>query len=198
MKNIPKEIVLHCTDVSKRDVKDQFASVNAYHRGQGYLRSTLGIFVGYHRLITGGKNYKCKEDWEEGCHCKELYADGSSMNIRSLGICVGFDGDIELVDPEEYRLLQKQVWDWQDQYLISSDGVKFHNFYSRGKTCPGSLLDRRWLLALLDRSGAQPTLTPSPVEKPGVQCEKQEAIIEMQNKSLSLYDQLVQLLLKLK
>lgn len=198
MLNTPKEILIHCSDVSYKSNSDQFKSINAYHRDvRGFPRSQAGLFVGYHRLMTGGKNYMCKEDWEEGAHCNKKFEDGVSMNYRSLGVCVGFDGDIEQVPPVEYELLRKQIKDWQFKYNITNDRVKFHRDYDSGKTCPGTLIDRKWLSALLENDPQTlPASPPLPEAKPVEQCDKQEAIIAKQGEVISLFQRIFNLIFK--
>lgn len=170
--NKPKYILIHTTDVSVKTLYDQFKSVNTYHRDvRDFPISSLGYFVGYHRLITGGKNYKCREDSDVGAHCNQV-VDGLSMNFQSCGVCVGFDGDIEPVPTWAYPLLQKQVWDWQDKYKIPNERVKFHRDYATGKTCPGSLITKAWLANLLARPITQP--------KPDDQKDKQIDILLQQ------------------
>jgi hypothetical protein len=199
MQNTPKRILIHCSDVSFTKARDQFKSVNVYHRDErGFPRSSLGFFVGYHRLATGGLLYKCKEDSEEGAHCNQLYTDGVSMNWRSLGICCGFDGDVELMPSPDYELLQKQVWDWQDLYKIADADVVFHRLYATGKTCPGSLLDAQWLKNLLTRPvKPQPDVQPVPQPKPADQCAKQEGIIKAQAEQIGFYQGFVKGLMDL-
>lgn len=182
--NTPKYIVIHSTDVSWKKNPDQFLAVNSYHQSEAFPKSSLGYFVGYHRLITGGKNYKARQDFEGGAHTNQV-VDGLSMNVQSLGICFGGDGDIEYPNPADYDLLQKQVWSWQDAYKIPNDKVFFHRHFNTAKTCPGSLLGDEWMRNLLAR-------TPAP--KPEDQEEKQKAIL-MQKISwlqqlIALYQQL--------
>lgn len=149
MKNEPRFIVLHCTDISHKVIWDQFKAVDNYHKSQGYPKSSLGYNTGYHRLITGGKNYKCKEDWEEGAHTNQV-VDGLSMNLQSLGICIGFDGDVEQMPDDYYTMLQDQIWEWQDKYNIPNENIRFHRSFNLGKTCPGILLSQAWLDNLLN------------------------------------------------
>jgi hypothetical protein len=157
-KNKPTTIIIHGTDYSYRKLKDQFLACDGWHKDRYFPKSTLGWFVGYHRLITGGINYKAREDNEVGAHCNQ-HENGLSMNYQSLGICVGFDGDIEFPTLEDYALLQKQVWEWQDKYQIPPSKIKFHRAYATDKSCPGSLITDQWLKDLLTR--------PKPVvEKP--------------------------------
>lgn len=150
MKNIPKYIILHTTDYSYRNLKDQFLACNGWHRDRDFPLSSLGYFIGYHRFITDGKNYKAREDDEIGAHCNQQ-VDGLTMNLQSLGIVCGFDGDIEMMLPEDYKLFQQQVWNWQDQYGIPPSKVRFHRYYAKDKTCPGSLITDQWLADLLKR-----------------------------------------------
>jgi hypothetical protein len=99
--------------------------------------------VGYHYLITGEREYKCRADTDVGAHCnqgydgKTVYQPGTydstkikSMNYQSIGICVGFDGDIEYPTPIQYGLLQKRIWALQDKYNIPNENVKFHRFFT--------------------------------------------------------------------
>ncbi len=196
MLNTPKEIIIHSTDVSYAANPDQFKAVNQYHMEEGFSRSTLGFFVGYHRLITGGKNYQAREDFEEGCHCNQLYTDGVSMNVRSLGVCVGFDGDTETMLDDQYMRLKAQIQLWQDKYFISNEHVRFHRYYNTSKTCPGSKLDQTWLDNLLTRQLTPQAPPALEMPKPDIQCEKQNAIIAAQAKTLGLWQQLWNLVFK--
>jgi hypothetical protein len=158
MTNDPHAIVIHCTDVSWRTLRDQFKSVNAYHRDEReFPLSQLGYYVGYHRLITGGRNYQARLDKEVGAHTNQTGPNEQSMNVQSLGICVGFDGDIELPHPDDYALLQAQIREWQARYNIPNERVYFHRDFSKSKTCPGALCTPAWLKELLS---GEPTAKP--------------------------------------
>lgn len=177
--NHPDKIIVHGTDVSYQKLKNQLNSVNQYHKSKGFPLSRLNYWVGYHRLITGGKNYICKYDTEEGAHTL-------GQNLQSLGVCVGFDGDIEYPHPDDYALLQKQVWAWQDMYSIPDSQVYFHRQFNNLKTCPGSLLGVEWLEELLRRT---------PRLKPEEQEEKQKEILRQK---ISLLQKIINLYLKIK
>lgn len=179
--NKPTMIVLHCSDVSWKLIRDQFTNVNSYHKSEGFNLSSLGFYVGYHHLVTGGKDYKCKEDDEVGCHTNQV-VNGVSVNLQSIGICCGFDGDSELPHPVDYVIYQKLVWDYQDKYKIPNSQVYFHRHFNMAKTCPGSLCTDAWLATLLTRP------LPAPVvAKPADQCAKQEAIIATQQGIISRF-----------
>lgn len=189
MQNTPKYILVHTTDVSRRTHPDQFALVDNYHRDvRGFNRSALGYHVGYHVLITGGKAYKTRIDTEYGNHCNNV-VDGLSMNFQSLGIAIGFDGDIEFPDDTQVALLREQIQAWQDTYRIPTERVLFHRDFTPLKTCPGSLITRPWLEQVL-------RVVPSP--KPKEQGEKQQAQIANMEQQISLLKLVVELLLKLK
>ena len=178
MNNLDK-IIIHGTDVSWQKLRDQFSSVNQFHKLRDFPLSRLGFWVGYHRLITGGKNYKCKYDSEEGAHT-------IGQNFTSLGVSVGFDGDIEYPHPDDYVLLQKQVWAWQDMYQIPDSQVFFHRSFNTLKTCPGSLLGVEWMAELLRRT---------PRLKPEEQEEKQKEILRQK---ISLLEKIINLYLQIK
>jgi hypothetical protein len=131
---------------------DQFDMINQSHQSRGFDTSSLGYHVGYQRLITGGKNYKAREDLEHGDHCNNPapgMTDGKSMNFHSLGVCVGFEGDKEEVPAWALPLLKAQINEWMSKYNIPIERVQFHREYNTAKTCPGSLITRPWLVNFL-------------------------------------------------
>lgn len=174
MKNNPKYIICHCTDYPRSKMPDQFLACNNWHKDREFPLSSLGYYIGYHRLITGEKNYQARLDNDEGAHCNQQ-VNGLSLNFQSLGVCVGFDGDIEPLTSMEYALLQKQVWDWQDLYKIPNENVKFHRFYATEKTCPGSLITDAWLKTLLTRPVVVTNISLKPIEN---MCISQEMEIK--------------------
>ena len=186
MTNNVKWIIIHGTDYAKSVLPDQFIACNGWHKDRRFPVSSLGYFTGYHRLITGRKNYQARLDTDEGSHCNQQ-VNGISLNFQSLGVCVGFDGDIEQMDVVEYDLLQKQVWAWQDQYGITNEYVKFHRFFSPQKTCAGSLLGDTWLKTLLTRPIATP-IVPKPPES---MCIAEEKIITEQKAKISWLEQFI-------
>lgn len=142
--NNPKYIIVHCTDASYRTNKNQFGMVEAYHKSEDFPKSSLGYHVGYHRLITGGLNYKCRLDTDVGAHCNNV-VNGLSLNFQSLGVCIGFDGDVEMPTATDTALMVAQIKEWQMAYDIPNSRVMFHRDFKKEKTCPGSLITRAWL-----------------------------------------------------
>lgn len=202
MKNNPKYIIIHCTDYSYRKMADQFLACNSWHKDRDFTLSSLGYYIGYQRIVTGDKNYQARLDTDVGCHCNQGIdanlnpiqnpTPGTSMNYQSLGICIGFDGDIEMPTPIQYGLVQKQVWDWQDQYGIPNSHVFFHRHFATEKSCPGGLLSADWLAKLLVRPIEAPSpISPKPVN---TMCVAQEATIQAQAKTLKWYEALIQAL----
>ena len=199
-KNTPRYIVVHTSDDSYRNCFDQFNKINAYHRDdREFPVSSRGIYVGYHILTTGDKNYLCREDSDVGAHCNQgfdgvtVYPPATpgklSMNFQSLGICFGGDGDIELPTSKQCELMQTMIWAWQDKYNIPDEHVFFHRKFATNKTCPGSLITQQWLIDLLKR--------PLPIVlKPSENtCQAQENKIAEQETIISNLRKLVQDLL---
>lgn len=177
--NWPNKIIIHGSDVSWRASRNQLNGINNYHRSRDFPLSRLGYYVGYHVLVTGGQLYRTKLESEEGAHTV-------GQNLQSLGICVGFDGDIEYPHPNDYVLLQRQVWRWQDMYAIPDDKVFYHRVFNTSKTCPGALLGVEWLKELLRRE---------PHQKPENQEEKQKEIL---HQKISLLQEIIDLIIKLR
>lgn len=184
MKNTPKFLIIHGSDASYRKIPDQFLSINDWHAQRGFPVSDTGYFVGYHKVITGDKIYTARRDDEVGAHCNQ-HEGGVSVNFQSIGICMGFDGDIEMPTPKMYELLQKEVWAYQDKYKIPNDRVRFHRYYAP-KTCPGSLITAQWLSDLLKRP------EPIAIKPESNMCMAQEKVIAEQNVVIARLRQLVQ------
>lgn len=181
--NTPKYILIHCSDDSYRNCFDQLIKIDNYHKERGFPKSSFLFYVGYHYLITGEKEYQCRADTDIGAHCNQ-HQDGLSMNFQSIGVCVGFDGDIEYPTPIQYGLLQKRIWALQDKYNIPNERVKFHRDYATSKTCPGSLITKQWLSTLLIRPVETP-IPPKPIERT---CVAEEAEITQLKERLKWYE----------
>src|SRR3990167_10909361 len=193
-KNNPLYILVHGTDVSWQRVRDQAKSVEWYHSNgpelgghpQGpFPLSSLGFRSGYQAICTGGKNYRRRNDTDMGVHCNQV-VNGISMNLQSLACCIGFDGDIEYPHPDDERNARAQIQEWQAKYNIPNENVKFHREFAPWKTCPGSLIKQDWIDNLLKKEA---------VVKPPEQCEKQNALIELQKHEITVRDQVIKVLI---
>lgn len=153
MVNKPKYIVVHCSDTSEKKLFNQLSSIDSYHKSQTFPKGSLGHYVGYHYLVTGNKLYQCRLDTDEGAHCNQVVG-GKSMNVQSLGICWGGDGDIEYPNPTHYALLKAKIQELQDKYKIPNDKVLYHRHFNKSKTCPGVLLTDDYLKAILRRDNS--------------------------------------------
>lgn len=129
MENKPVKILIHGTDASYRVIPDQFNACNQWHKERDFPLSRRGFYIGYHRLYTGGKRYICRDFDEVGAHCN-TQLNGLSLNYQSIGLAVGFDGDIEQMPAMEYALLQKDIWEIQDKFGITDENVHFHRYFT--------------------------------------------------------------------
>lgn len=172
LKNEPKWILIHTSDYPRSKLYNQLTTCDGWHKDRDFPKSSVGYYIGYHVLITGEKIYQTRLDTDEGAHCNQK-VDGVSLNFQSLGVCIGFDGDIEPLTSMEYALLQKQVWEWQDKYKIPNENVKFHRFFATDKTCPGFLIKDSWLTQLLTRPVPVVNIPPKPTERMCVAQEKE-------------------------
>ena len=188
MTNIPRFLMIHTSDVKQDIVFDQFNSINTYHRDEKkFPISSLGYYIGYHYLITGNKIYQCRLDTDEGSHC-DFKVNGVSMNFQSIGVCWGGDGDVELPNSALREHLRRCISDLMYKYDIPIDRVVFHRDYNnQGKTCPGTLFTRDYLLNFL-----QPPAGPKPITN---MCVEEGKIIETQKQQIGRLQILVQSLL---
>lgn len=143
MENRPQYILLHCTAVSYKAMPAQFWAVNNFHKTRDFPKSSLGFYVGYHRLSEGGVEHRARYDWEEGAHCNAV-VDNRSINYQSLAYCIAFDGDTERPRKADVVNLLKTVESWQYIYTIPDSKVLLHRHFTPAKTCAGSLIPDDW------------------------------------------------------
>jgi len=118
--NVPQEVFIHTTAASHRKIYDQFFAVNRWHKKRfgEYCKSSLGYYGGYTIIITGGKEYRYREDHEECCAA-------TGYNTSALHVALGFDGDSEMPLPQDVELLKKRLKKWQKKYNIPNEKVYF-------------------------------------------------------------------------
>ncbi len=148
MQNIPKYIIIHCSAISRAQYPKQFTIINVSHKDREFPLSSLGYYVGYHKLSIGGIEYKTRNENEEGAHCNQLQ-DGISMNFQSLGYCLGFHGDYETPDPRDVLNMRNSIKEWQKQYNIPDKNILYHRYYATNKSCPGNLIKDGWIFDVL-------------------------------------------------
>lgn len=188
MENNPKYILIHCSDVSYREIFDQSKVIEAYHTTghpqAPFPLSSLGFRTGYHTLYTGGKRYIRRDYADQGAHCNTV-VDGTSMNFQSIAFCIGFDGDIEYPPQDELELMIMDIKEAMALYNIPKENILLHRHFSPHKTCAGSLIPDDW---------GQRLVTPS--IKPPEEERKREILIELHSK-LSLLAFLMRKLVEL-
>lgn len=143
----PSRIIWH----HSADIFDghQFDKINEYHRKQGFPKSSLGYFVGYHYLIEpDGSVRQARNENEIGAH-------DSGENSNSLGICLS--GHFSRRYPSEAQaasaaLLVKQI---RTRHKIPITRIEPHRWDDTTE-CPGTLLPDNWLITqYLKREGNQ-------------------------------------------
>lgn len=129
-----RAIVLHHSAILRE--REQFWTINNYHKRKGFPESTLGLFGGYHYLINGdGLLWQYRKENEHGAHTNTKW-DGEHLNDIGIGICVG--GDFTRQDPAEVQLqiLTQLLRYLQFQHAIPDSAVLLHRDVSR-TLCPG-------------------------------------------------------------
>lgn len=141
----PQRIIWH----HSADIFDghQFDKINEYHRKQGFPKSSMGYFVGYHWLVEpDGSVRQARKDTEIGAH-------DAGENSNSLGICLA--GDFSKRYPSEAQiasaaLLVKQV---RAKWKIPVTRIEPHRWDDTTE-CPGTLLPDNFLInEFLKREG---------------------------------------------
>lgn len=130
--NVPNKIILHHT-AAKTPIP-QFAAVDEWHRQRGFLKSSLGFFVGYHYLIeVDGTVKQARDDKEEGSHT-------IGENLKSLGVALVGDFTNSLPTPAQLNSLGQLLHSLCTKYSIHPTRIFPHKTYS-STACPGGKLD---------------------------------------------------------
>lgn len=189
--NEPRYIIIHTSAVSYKKLKNQLNAIDSYHQSKGFPRSSLGYFVGYHRLSTDGIEYKCREDYEVGAHANNK-VDGVSLNFQSLGYCMGFDGDTELPDPRDVENMKRTVREWMEKHNIPLERIKFHRHYNTLKTCPGALIGDQMIEVWFSKKEENPIMTT-----PQIQPTTNEERLRILETIIGLYQMVLRLLIQM-
>ncbi len=128
-------IVLHHSASTQRI--DQFSSINAYHKRQGFPLSHRGFYVGYHYVIEkNGHVCIAREDDETGSHTVSMWPPYWDMNRRGIGICLAGDFTKEAVSLEQLQSLRELVDELRAKHGIPLEKVILHR-QAKSTSCPG-------------------------------------------------------------
>lgn len=128
--NIPQNIIVHHTAISRAKNPAQFDAVNRYHKDKGW-----GM-IGYQYLIEAdGTVKKGRRENQTGAHTSQKW-----MNVRSIGICLTGNFDIEEPTLEQVKALHSLVVQLQNKYNIPVKKVFPHRHFAKYKSCWGKLL----------------------------------------------------------
>ena len=128
MSNIPQNLILHHSAVSRTQNSQQFTAIDNYHKSKGWGK------IGYHYLIEPDGELKTgRAPSEIGAHCSQQL-----MNYRSLGICL--TGSFDLEEPTKLQLqtLTKLVRVLRLRYGIPAQKLFAHRYFANYKSCPGT------------------------------------------------------------
>jgi N-acetyl-anhydromuramyl-L-alanine amidase AmpD len=122
-------LIIHHT-ATARD-KTTFAAVKRYHVSKGWGD------IGYHYFITAdGKVWPGRSENTIGAHAR-----ASSMNYKSLGICLTGNFMKEVPTYEQLQSLHDLLLKLIEKYKISKDNVLGHREVPKAATaCPGDFL----------------------------------------------------------
>lgn len=111
--------------------------VNEEHKNRWGSISSLGYYVGYHRVIDkNGVVSMTRLDGEEGIHAK-------GYNKGYIGICLLGNFQIELPTDEQLNALKSELISICDTYGLSRNTIKGHRDVSN-TLCPGNSI-YQWL-----------------------------------------------------
>lgn len=135
MDNNPKFITIHHT--AAVEPIPQFNAINEWHRVRGFVKSSLGFFVGYHKVIEkDGTIVQARVDDEQNNAVL-------SHNHDSLAVCLVGNFDKEDPTPEQIASLGEVLNDWCTEHDISPLDIYPHRKFG-STSCYGSRLENTW------------------------------------------------------
>lgn len=135
MENVPTFITIHHS--AAQEPIPQFNAIDEWHRQRSFVKSSLGFFVGYHRVIEkDGTVVKAREDDEQN-NAVLLH------NHDSLAVCLVGNFDKEDPTPEQISSLAEVLVEWTTKYNISPLLIYPHRKFG-STSCYGSRLENTW------------------------------------------------------
>jgi len=143
MKN-PTKIMIHHTGVSHKDNPDQFEATNEYHKAKYALKSSTGMYGGYHAEIGAeGEIRSFRRAGEQSAACIGQNT-GETFHIA-------IDGNFEIEKPTAAQIykLRDTLRELAKGFKIDAENIFFHrDFWNT--SCPGKYMDRVFVRSLVD------------------------------------------------
>ncbi|MCX8129790.1 MAG: peptidoglycan recognition protein family protein [Clostridia bacterium] len=146
MRNNPKSIIIHHSLTKDGKVVD-WTAITKYHiEHNGW--SNNGYHWGIERVGDKWVIQKGRAENVQGAHTKE-----QGMNVKSIGICVVGNYDIDDLPKQAFDLLVSLIKDINKRYKKSFP-IESHNKYAKYKTCPGKKFPLKKLINAVYQKGA--------------------------------------------
>jgi len=117
----------------------QFNKINTWHRQQGFPKSSLNYYVGYHYVIErDGTIKQARQENEIGAH-------DQGENVDSIGICLVGDFNKERPTESQANAAARLFGFVRARHGISLTRVENHRVDDT-TDCPGSNIPDNWLV----------------------------------------------------
>lgn len=131
----PKYIIVHHSAAAAP--MPQFDSINKWHKDRDFPLSTLGYFVGYHRVIEADGTVRiARLDTERDC-------DSFGHNYDSLSVCLA--GNLDLNEPTvaQVNALGALLSHWCTLWGLEAEEVFPHRRFNP-TSCYGAKVSDNW------------------------------------------------------
>jgi len=133
--NKPEAVIIHHTAV--KSSSPQLHAVDRYHKNQGFPKSSILYYVGYHWFIEkDGTTTRTRKDNDEGAHTL------GGWNTKSIGICLAGDFNEERPTPQQIVSLNNLIDNYKN---LGITDVKLHREAQLNRTCPGNNFTRDYI-----------------------------------------------------
>lgn len=133
-------IIVHHTYSSAKSGNDQFDAVKNFHvKEKGWIDIGYQFFIEHSGEIKKGRPIN-----SVGTHCYQ-----QNMNVKSVGICLAGNFDIEEPTKEQLISLKKLFSEIKTRFNILDQNILLHRDFANYKSCPGVKITKHLISKLI-------------------------------------------------
>ncbi|MAH46452.1 hypothetical protein CMI37_11510 [Candidatus Pacearchaeota archaeon] len=152
-----KNIYVHHSAYPSDKFPDQFLLIDLHHKKKFGVKSSLGYYGGYTKLIgMDGSVKRYRVDGEEQTAQK-------GHNFNTVSYCLAMHGDREYPSEAMEKALTTELDTTMAKYGLTFTDIKLHREV-RPTDCPGLNITRTYIMNLLDRRHYQINLIKRLIE----------------------------------
>lgn len=121
---LPRNLIIHHSGSMTSPNNRQFNTINNLHKKSFNMKSSLGLYMGYHAFIeVDGTLIEARADTDIGAHTL-------GRNGDSLGVCLAGDFDNQMPSDEQIATLKRYLLDKMKKWTIPAKNILPHRYFA--------------------------------------------------------------------